>query len=370
MRPLRRKKQSEAMPDVEAELERARNELTQVIREESELRAGEIKRLLARERADFLSKLQEEERRIVEERRRIVAEQEQRALADLSASLTAIQQRVQHRLATWSTDLERAKQSLTAELAQLSERQPAMIAEAESRLNANREKIDEAAELQSAAFAKLREELEHAAERAAASIRTELETHAAEGRRTAEELNQRLKARDKRMVERIEREEADAARRVQARFADVERRQLESLERATNQATGRFAEAAALQFEHDVKNAREDAARRLARELDRAVHMFAREAESVLADRLPQVADTGAQRVEKRLRNVTAGLERQRDEIVGSLQERFAQLELELRERMRTLVADAEAERAVLERRIHELARRADEAGSVPTTRR
>ena len=39
-----------------------------------------------------------------------------------------------------------------------------------------------------------------------------------------------------------------------------------------------------------MKSAREDAARRLARELDRAVHMFARE-ESVLAERLAQVAD-------------------------------------------------------------------------------
>ena len=99
--------------------------------------------------------------------------------------------------------------------------------------------------------------------------------------------------------------------------------------------TGRFAEAAALQFDAAVKSAREDAARRLARELDRAVHMFAREAESVLAERLAQVADSGTQRVEKRLAQVTAGLERQRDEFIASLHKRLAQLELELRERMR-----------------------------------
>ena len=112
-------------------------------------------------------------------------------------------------------------------------------------------------------------------------MRAELEAHAAEGRRAAEEMRQRLKARDRRLIEQNEREELDVAKRIQGRFADVERRQLETLERQTDQAAGRFAEAAALQFDTAVKSAREDAARRLARELDRAVHMFAREAESV-----------------------------------------------------------------------------------------
>ena len=114
-------------------------------------------------------------------------------------------------------------------------------------------------------------------------------------------------------------------------------------------------------FDSAVKSAREDAARRLARELDRAVHMFAREAESVLAERLAQVADSGAQRVEKRLRQVTAGLERQRDEFIASLQRRVAQLELELRERLRALADEAEAERTAIDRRLQELARRAEE---------
>jgi predicted NBD/HSP70 family sugar kinase len=174
-------------------------------------------------------------------------------------------------------------------------------------------------------------------------------------------MNDRLKARDRRIADRIEREEVDVAKRIEARFADVERRQLESLQRATDQAAGRFAEAAALQFDAAVKSAREEAARRLARELDRAVHMFAREAESVLAERLAQVADSGAQRVEKRLSQVTAGLERQRDDFIGALHHRLSQLELELRERIRSIAEDAESERAVLDRRLQELVRRADE---------
>ena len=356
----RRRKRAQRIADVEAELDRARDSLTRLIREETEEQAAELHRLMARQRADSASQLQAEERRIAEDRRRLVADHEQRAISELSAQLSAAQQRVAQRLADWSADLERTKQSLTAELTKLRQRQEMVVAEAETRIQADREKIDEAGALQAAAFAKLREELDHSAEAAGVAIRAELEMHASEGRRAARELNERLKARDRRIAERIEREEVDAAKRIQARFGDVERRQLETLERATNQATGRYSEAAALQFDSVVKTAREEAARRLARELDRAVHMFAREAESVLAERLAQVADSGTQRVEKRLRQVTAGLERQRDEFIQSLQQRLAQLELELRERMRSLAEEAEAERAAIDRRLQELARRTD----------
>ncbi len=358
----RRSRQKERLADVEAELDRARAELERVIREESESRAAEIQRLLARERADSLSRLQEEERRIADERRRAVAEQERSAAAELTAALTEIQQGVAQRLASWAADLERTKHSLTAELEKLKESHRTVIAEAEARIDGNRVKIDEAADLQAQAFAKLKEELERTAEAAVATVGAELEAHAAEGRRAVHEMNDRIKARDRRVVERIEREEVDIGKRIQARLTDVERRQLESLQRAVDQATGRYAEAAALQFESAVKTAREDAARRLARELDRAVHMFAREAESVLAEQLAKVAESGTSRVEKRLRQATTGLEQQRDEFVAELQRRLAQLELELRERIASVAADAEAERAVLELRLQELARRADDA--------
>ena len=357
----RRKKHAQRIADVEAELDRARDELTRVIREESAQHAAEIQRLVARERADSLSKLQAEERRIAEERRRAVLEQEQKAIRELTAGLTEAQQRVAQRLAEWTADLDRTKQSLTAELGKLQERQQTVVAEAEARIEGDREKIDEVADFQAVAFAKLRDELQQAADATAASVRADLEAHAAEGRRAADELSQRVKARDRRLLERIEREEMDVAKRIQGRFADVERRQLDTLERQTDQAAGRFAEAAALQFDSAVKVAREDAARRLARELDRAVHLFAREAESVLAERLAQVADSGTQRVEKRLRQVTAGLERQRDEFIASLQRRLSQLELELRERMQSLADEAEAERVALDRRLQELSRRTEE---------
>src|SRR5207237_259847 len=80
-----------------------------------------------------------------------------------------------------------------------------------------------------------------------------------------------------------------------------------------------------------IKTAREDAARRLARELERAVGVFAREAESVLAERLAHVGDAGAQRLERRLSQIGAGLERQRDELVAALEQRLADAESQAR---------------------------------------
>src|SRR5919109_2047311 len=295
-------------------------------------RRKRVQRLLARERADSLSRLQEEERRIAEERRNDVLERERLAGSELNTKLAAAQERMEQRFASWSADLDRTHQALTAELAKLTERQKALVEQAEERLRADREKIDEAGELQVAAVHKLREELQRVAEQSAQELRAELDMHSAERRRALEDVSQRLKTRERHLAERVEREETDVVKRIQARFADIERRQVEHLERATGQAAGRFAEAAALQFDSAVKSAREDAARRLARELDRAVHMFAREAESVLAERLAQVADIGTQRVEKRLLQVTATLERQRDEFIAALQQRLSQTELEVRD--------------------------------------
>lgn len=298
-------------------------------------------------------------------RKRCARSRRSDAATSSNANARPAQERVEQRLAGWSTDLDRAKQSLTAELAKLAERQKTLVRQADEQLEADREKIDEAGELQVAAVQKLREELQRAAELAAQELRSELDAHSAERRRALEEMSQRLKARERQLAERVDREETDVVKRIAVRFSDIERRQVETLERATTQAAGRFAEAAALQFDSAVKSAREDAARRLARELDRAVHMFAREAESVLAERLAQVSDAGAQRVEKRLLQVTAGLERQRDEFIASLQQRLSQMEQEVRERLRTLAADAEAERVVLDRRLQELGRRTEQ--SAPT---
>jgi hypothetical protein len=90
--------------------------------------------------------------------------------------------------------------------------------------------------------------------------------------------------------------------------------------------------------------------------------VFAREAEAVLAERLAQVGDAGAQRLERKLEDATKVLERQRDEWLAALDSRIGEVESDVRRRLEELSADAEAERAIVEARLQELLRRVDTA--------
>jgi hypothetical protein len=85
----------------------------------------------------------------------------------------------------------------------------------------------------------------------------------------------------------------------------------------------------------------------------------------VLAERLAHVGDAGAQRVERRLGEVTAELERARDDWLTALEQRMSELEADVRRRLEELSADAEAERGVLEARLQELVRRFDAAAAL-----
>ena len=69
--------------------------------------AAELERVLARARADSVSLLVEEERRIAEERRREFAERERESTASLTEALTRTQAQVEQRLAAWAQDLDR-----------------------------------------------------------------------------------------------------------------------------------------------------------------------------------------------------------------------------------------------------------------------
>ena len=348
----------------EAELARAELRLRELVASETAERAAELERVLARSRADSISLLIEEERRIGEERRRAAAEKEQQAAAELAETLATVQRRVEGRLAGWAEDLERAQQNLTSQLARLGERQHQLIAEAEARLGADVERLETGSEEQRAVLARLRDDLGHAAEQIVAESTAELETHAAERRRALHELGERLRRRERELAERIEREEGEAAARISSGFADIERRALDALGRAVDRASTRYSEEAGQQFAVAIRAAREDAARRLSRELDRAVETFAREASSVLAERLTHVGDAGSQRVDKRMNQIAAGLERQREELAASLQQRLSDYEEDLRRELHSLVKEVDSERAVLHARLQDLSRRLDEAAA------
>lgn len=350
---------------IEAHFDDAAGRLRKLVEDEAAARAAELERALARARADSVSLLVEEERKIADERRREFATREREFSASLTESLTATQSQVEQRLAGWAQDLDRAADATKSRIAELAARQKQLLSEVELRIAADAERLAAESEEQRAAVQRMRAEVEKALAENLAATHAEVESHAVERRRALHELDERLRRRERELLELIQREEAEAVGRIRAGFEDVQRRQVEQMERVVERAAATYSDEAAQQFSLLVKGSREDAARRLSRELERAVEVFAREAESVLAERLAHVGDAGAQRLERRLAEATAALEARRDERLAALDGRVAELELEIRRRLEELGADADAERAVIEARLQDLLRRLGAADAV-----
>ena len=346
---------------IDEQLARAQSRLHSLVARETEERAADLERVLARARADSASLLAEQERRIAEERRAAAAERSRAAVDELGEALMKAQQQIEARFNAWHDDLERAQNAVVDQVAQLALRQKQLISDAEARIAADAERLEAESEQQRAGLVRLRDDLARATQEAVAGGASELDTFAAERRRALHELNERIRRRERQLSEMIEREETEAMRRIQAGFAEVERKQIEQLDRILQRATTSYSDAAAQQFADTVRGTREAAATRLSRELDRSVQAFVREAQTVLADRLTQVGDAGAQRLERRLTEVTESLDRQRAEAIANFETRLTQAEQDLRRRLDGLSSDTEAERAVLEARLRELARKIDE---------
>jgi hypothetical protein len=346
---------------LEREIDQGKSHFDAVVAQELEQRSEELARTLARSRADSISQLAEEERRIADERRRDVAERERDATLRLGNQLLVVQGAVEQRVRDWAGDVEKLQQGLDDELKRIEARQRQLMAEVLSKVGQDAEGLQSQVEEQRQTLATLRVGLKEASDAVIQQSSHELEQHAAERRQALHELAERLRKRERDLQELIEREGNEAAQRVQLALGDVERRQIEQLQRVVARETTRYAEAATAQFDTLIRTSREEAARRLGRELDLAVERFAREAEGVLTERVNHVSDAAAQRVEERLARLRAGLERQRDDALSSLEERAHQVESGLRERLHEIAADAESERAVLDARLHELARRIEE---------
>ena len=347
---------------VNEDLNVAETALRDLVERETAKRADELERTLARARADSSSRLAEEDRKLADARLSELNQRERRLAAELGETVALVERRVEQRLSEWAGDLDRMQQGLTTRLGELAQRQRDAVAEAQARLEADTQQLKSASEDQRAILAKLRQEFERAAEEAGTAARREVEVHESERRRALHEVSERLRQRERDLRERIAAEETEAVRRIQSGFADVERRQIDQLSRIVDRTANRLSEAAVEQFSTTVKAAREDAAKRLSRELDRAVAQFAHDAQSVLAERLAQVSDAGAARVDRKLTEIVRRIEQRRDEFLDDFQRRFSDVEAELRSQIRGLGADAEAEREVLEARVHELTRRLETA--------
>jgi hypothetical protein len=313
---------TERIRDLDAEAQRAGAAVRAATDEELGIRTAELEQALTLARSESISRLAEEERRIAEQRRHAVTEREQEASRRLSESLIEVERRVEQRIAGWVGDLERGEARLAEEVERIATRQRDLFAQAETRLGKDAERLEAASEQQRAQVAQLRDELEKLTNQAVEEARAELETHAAERRRAIHEVGERLRARERGLQEQIEREEAEALRRIQAGLGEIERRQLDQLKRIVERTATSVSEAAAVQFDAAIKTAREEAARRLARELERAVEGFLRQAHGLLTEQMDKATEAAAQKIEQRGDSVISAIERQREVTIDVLERR------------------------------------------------
>lgn len=255
----------------------ARARIHAAMQEETAAHAEEIRRTLARERADTISQLAAEERRLGEERRATFAERERRAGEALADTLADVERRLDERLQGVADDLERAQRHLESQVARLTQRQQQAVAEVEARIEREAAELGSTNDEQRKAVVRLREELERAAASAVTEALDELEAHTIERRRSIEEITERLRTREEAIAEGIEQAETDARARLELTLIEFERRQTERLERVTEREIERHAQTAATAFDTRMREIREEAATLLSRELDRAVESIMRE---------------------------------------------------------------------------------------------
>lgn len=255
----------------------ARARLRETVEEETAKHAEEIRRVLTRERAESVSALAAEERKLADAHRGDFAARERRAGDLLAATLAEVERRVDERLRSFTDDVDRSQRHVETQLARLEQRHREAIADVEQRITAEAADLGSTADEQRKAVVRLREELERAAGQAVTEALDELESHTAERRRSIADITERLRAREAALAEGVEKAETDARGRLEIEFVEFERRQTERIARVVERELERHVQVASLAFDERMRELREESATRLARELDRAVEMLGRE---------------------------------------------------------------------------------------------
>jgi hypothetical protein len=324
--------------------EQARKRMDEYLEEHAEQRKAEVERMLARERANTSYALGEQERQLAEERRDTIERQAERARVELADAVSSAQERLESRLMAWAADLDRGQRELEAQLGQLGQRQKEALVQYDARLRDDAERLAAASEEQRRALEQLRSEFERLITQFVEEGRSEVETHAAERRRSLHEVSERLRNRERGLREQIDREEVEARSRLAAGLNDAERRQLAQLEKALERAASRLSDDAERRFDALIRESREKSAERLSRELEKSIEQFVRQAESEVSDRIIELARTTADRMERRLRDVARGAEAQGE--VASERLRHVQ------ERLDSALAAAESRIAAFEEEV------------------
>ena len=298
-RSLRRARASAAR--TEAIVAEARKSVRAAADDEATVQSEQLRVAVARAHADALSTYATEERRLSDERRGELAVRERELSDQLAETLAAVERRVEERLRAWEADLERAQRALADEVSALEQVQRQRIAGVEARIEAEAAELGTTVEQQRAAAVRLREELEATTKDALAAALDELQLQADDRRRAIEDITERLRQHEHAVAEQVDRAESDARARIESAFAELERRQVVELERATAREVDRLSEAGALEFENRMRAIREEAASRLREELDRTSETFLRRADMMIADQLQQAADAAAARLDDRI---------------------------------------------------------------------
>jgi hypothetical protein len=327
--------------ELESLAEAARGDLARFVETEIHDRTLELDRLLARERANASHQLSEQERRLAEERRDNVERQAERARVELTQAVSAVQERLEHRLMAWAADLDRGQRQLETQLTGLTQRQREAVAAYEARLAADAEHVEAASEEQRVGLLKLREALQRLGTEFLEEGRSEIEAHAAERRRALHEVGERIRHRERSLREQIEREEVEARNRLTAGLGDAEKRHLATVERSFERAATRLAEYAEKQFDGQIRESREKTAERLSRELEKGIEQFVRQAEKEISDRIAAMARQTADRLQRRITDVARAGEAQH--------ELAAERVRRLSERLEEAIAEAEDKLAVIE---------------------
>jgi hypothetical protein len=262
--------------DTERLVAQARAAVREAVAAETAGHAEEIRRVLARERAETAAQLGVEERRLAEERLVEFEERERLSSERLADELTRGERRLEERLRGFSEDLERAQRHLEAQLARLEQQNKQAIADVEARLEREAGELGSTADAQRKTVLRLREELERAAGQAVGEALDELEAQTFDRRRSIEETTERLRAREKAIAESIEQGESDVRARLDVVLVEWERRQNDRLARVTEREVERHAQLAMMALDERLREAREESVARLQRELDRAVELLAR----------------------------------------------------------------------------------------------
>jgi len=290
----------------------AKRAVRAVAEEESTTQAEQLRVAIARAQADSLSAYVTEERRLSDQRRGELAVRERELSERMAELVAAVEQRVEERLRAWESDLERAQNALQGSVATLEQRMRQRIAEVESRVAAESDELDSTIDEQRAAAMRLREELETSARDALARSLEEVQLQADDRRRTIDELNERLRQHEHAVTEQVDHAESEARTRIELAFAELERRQVEHLERAIAREIDTRSEAGSLEFENRMRAIREEAAVRLREELDRIAESFLRRADGLIAAELQQAVTAASQRIDDRLIELARQYEAQR----------------------------------------------------------